>query len=78
LVYPHNPPGRLLLMRSRTLALVGAGTDGALDRKFRDAGYETGIATGVRHRHLSLLNLFDYPDYDIVNRDSFMRSTDAN
>jgi hypothetical protein len=77
LVYPHNPPGRLLLMRSWALALVGAGTDGALDRKLRDAGYETGIATGVRHRHLSLLNLFDYPDYDVANRDAFMSSTDA-
>jgi hypothetical protein len=31
----------------------------------RAAGYHTGIANGVRHRHLSLLNLFDYPDYDV-------------
>ena len=77
LVHPHNPPGRLLLMRCRALALVGAGTDGALDRKIRDAGYETGIAAGVRHRHLSLLNLFDYPDYNTADRDAFMRTTDA-
>jgi hypothetical protein len=76
LAYPHNPPGRLLLMRSVALARVGAGTDGTLDRKFRDAGYETGIAPDVRHRHLSLLNLFDYPEYDVAGRDAFMRSAD--
>jgi hypothetical protein len=48
-------------------------------RKLRDAGYETGIATGVRHRHLylSLLNLFDYPDYDTASRNAFVSSTDA-
>ncbi|MDH3316241.1 MAG: glycosyltransferase family 2 protein [Gammaproteobacteria bacterium] len=75
LAYPHNPPGRLLLLRGAALAGVGAGTDGELDRRFRDAGYETGIATGVRHRHLSLLNLFDYPGYDMTRRDEFYRST---
>jgi hypothetical protein len=72
--HPHSPPGRLLLMRSDAIARVGIGTDEPLDRKFHQAGYETGIATGVRHRHLSLLNLFDYPQYDIVNRNAFMKS----
>ncbi len=73
---PHNPPGRLLLLRCTALMRVGAGTDGTLHRKFRDAGYETGIAVGVRHRHLSLLNLFDYPEYDTAKRDEFFRSMD--
>src|SRR6516225_8218962 len=77
LTYLHNPPGRLLLLRSRPLVMVGAGTDAALDRNLREAGYETAIATRVRHRHLSLLNLFDYPDYDTANRDAFMRMTDT-
>jgi hypothetical protein len=76
LVYPHNPPGRLLLLRCAALARIGVGTDGMLDRKFRDAGYETGIATGVRHRHLSLLNLFDYSEFDTAKRDTFIRSMD--
>ena len=75
-VYPHNPPGRLLLFRCAALARVGAGTDSVLDRRFRDAGYETGVATGVRHRHLSLLNLFDYPGYDTARRDAYVTSTD--
>jgi hypothetical protein len=80
LAYPHNPPGRLLLVRSAALARVCAatgGTDGTLDRKFREAGYETGITPAVRHRHLSLLNLFDYPDYDTAGRDAFMKSAGA-
>lgn len=80
LAYPHNPPGRLLLVRCAALARVcagAAGTDSTLDRKFRDAGYETGIAPAVRHRHLSLLNLFDYPDYDTAGRDAFMKSAGA-
>ncbi len=74
---PHNPPGRLLLMRSAALQQVGPGTDASLDRKLREAGYETGVAPTVRHRHLSLLHLFDYPDYDLKSRDEFMRSADA-
>ncbi len=77
LAYPHNPPGRMVLMRCAALTRVGAGTDGTLDRKFRDAGYDTGIAPTVRHRHLSLLNLFDYPDYDTASRDAFMRAAAA-
>lgn len=76
LAHPHNPPGRLLLLRSAALARVGAGTDGMVDRRLRDAGYETGIAPSVRHRHLSLLNLFDYPGYDIVGRNSFYAAAD--
>ena len=74
LAWPHNPPGRLLLLRSAALQQVGAGTDGVVDGKLRAAGYETGIAPSVRHRHLSLLNLFDYPGYDTARRNAFMHS----
>jgi hypothetical protein len=77
LAYPHNPPGRLLLLRCTALAQVGAGTDATLNHKFREAGYDTGIARAVRHRHLSLLNLFDYPDYNTTDRNAFMKLADA-
>jgi len=77
LVHPHNPPGRLVLMRCAALLKIGGGTDGFLDRKFRDAGYETGLAVNVRHRHLSLLNLFDYPEYDTAGREAFFRASNA-
>jgi hypothetical protein len=68
---PHNPAGRLLMMRNAALAEVGAGDDGSLHQKFLAAGYETGIATAVRHRHLSLLHVYDYPQYDYDLRDAY-------
>ena len=68
---PHIPAGRLLMMRSEALAKVGAGDDWVLHEKFIAAGYETGIATAVRHRHLSLLHIYDYPQYDYDRRDAY-------
>jgi hypothetical protein len=69
---PYNPPGRILLVRTEALARVGAGDDGELHRRFIAAGYETGIAAGVRHRHLSLLHIYDYPEYDYDRRDAYV------
>jgi hypothetical protein len=69
---PHNPAGRLLLVRNSSLHEVGPGTDVQLHDKFKAAGYETGVATAVRHRHLSLLHIFDYPDFDTDARSRFM------
>lgn len=74
---PHNPAGRLLLLRNSALREVGPGTDGQLDSKFIAAGFETGIATAVRHRHLSLLHIFDYPDYETDARNIFMTEIDT-
>jgi hypothetical protein len=39
----------------------------------RDVGYRVGIATRARHRHLSLLNFFDYPDYDFADVRRYLR-----
>jgi hypothetical protein len=75
--HPHNPAGRLLLVRNSALREVGPATDGQLHNRFRAAGYETGIATAVRHRHLSLLHIFDYPEYDTGARDRFMNVMNA-
>jgi hypothetical protein len=68
---PHNPAGRLLMMRTAALATVGSGSDGDLHRKFIAAGYETGIATAVRHRHLSLLHIYDYLECYSAHRDAY-------
>jgi GT2 family glycosyltransferase len=63
---PIPPAGRLLMLRTELFDSVGLPTGNlALCEAVRAAGYRTGIANGVRHRHLSLLNLFDYPDYDV-------------
>jgi len=69
---PHNPAGRLLLLRVSAMQEIGLITnDAALDGALRAAGYETAIATRVRHRHLSLVQVFDYPGYDMALRDRF-------
>lgn len=62
-VFP--PAGRLLAIRTELIDKIGLPAGNmALCRAARSAGYRTAIANTVRHRHLSLLNLFDYPDYD--------------
>lgn len=71
---PHNPPGRLLLLRTAAVKEIGLRADTELDQKFIAAGYETAIATGVIHRHLSLTQIFDYPDYDLNSRNAHMQS----
>ncbi|QGM44702.1 glycosyltransferase family 2 protein [Methylocystis heyeri] len=73
---PHNPAGRLLMLRSEAIKEVGVAQDSVLDRLMREAGYETAVATKVRHRHLSLVQLFDYPDYDMSARNKFMSKLD--
>ena len=60
---PFNPPGRLVMMRKEFMHLAFVGTDSDNYRNVKAAGIAAGIATQVRHRHLSLLNFFDYPDY---------------
>jgi len=72
IIDPFNPPGRLLAIRTRVLDTVGFGPDGLLYPQVKAAGWEAGIATGIRHRHLSLLNFYDYPEYDTQARDRFM------
>lgn len=78
IIHPHNPPGRLLLLRNSALREVGpGGIDGDLHNRFIAAGYETGVATAVRHRHLSLLHIFDYPEYDYAARTRFWGGMNA-
>jgi hypothetical protein len=71
-----NPPGRLIIYRTAIVdQLFGYKvrhlTDVSWHEAFTKAGYKTGIAAAVRHRHLSLLNLYDYPSYDQTARDWF-------
>jgi hypothetical protein len=69
---PFNPPGRLAVVRTELIDLVPFGVDSLVHRMVRISGFRSGIATGVRHRHLSLLNIFDYPDYDVDAREAFI------
>ncbi len=66
-----NPPGRLVMYRKHAVEEVGFKRDSKLNKALIAADYETGIAYGVLHRHLSLLNFFDYPDYDYDSRENY-------
>ncbi len=76
IISPFNPPGRLLLLRKKAIGVVTRRSDGQVHRELLEHGYRTGIATGVRHRHLSLLNFFDYPHYDFDNRHRYFHKVD--
>ncbi len=71
---PHSPAGRHLMLRTEALQEVGLAADSTLDALLRKVGFETAIATRVKHRHLSLLHIFDYPNYDYHTRNRYMTS----
>jgi hypothetical protein len=75
LIEPFNPPGRLIMFRKSILDAIPFGTDGHVYGVAKAAGIGAVITTRVMHRHLSLLNLFDYPEYNVSARDAFV---DAN
>jgi hypothetical protein len=66
-----NPPGRLLMLRTDAMREIGLLTDGSLANKFRLCGMRPAVTPLVRHRHLSLLNVYDYGDYSGTSRDAF-------
>jgi hypothetical protein len=71
LIEPHNPPGRLLMLRTEMLARIPIQLDGQMYEAIKRLGFEAKITTSVVHRHLTLLNFFDYYDYDGEQRRKF-------
>ena len=71
LINTHNPPGRLLLLRTSAVQAVGFQSDAALCNALIGSGWEAAISTEVVHRHLSWLHAFDEPMYDTGNRQRF-------
>jgi hypothetical protein len=74
LIEPFSPPGRLVMVRKNILDAIPFGTDVYVYGMAKAAGIEAVITTRVMHRHLSLLNFFDYPDYDVRARDAFLEA----
>jgi hypothetical protein len=72
LVEPHNPPMRLLLLRTELLKKVVIRSDYEIYFDIKKLGHQAKIATTVVHRHLSLLNFFDYADYDAAQREEWV------
>lgn len=65
------PPGRMCLYRKEALRSVPFMDDAGFTNAVRAEGWTTGIAMRARHRHLSLLHIYDYPDYDVEGRAAF-------
>jgi glycosyltransferase involved in cell wall biosynthesis len=65
-------PGRVIIARTETLAHTPVLDDRLWNAKLKQLGYQTGIATDVCHRHLSLLNIYDYHEYSKAERDTHM------
>lgn len=68
-----NPPGRFLYLKTEAFLKTGDLPDYRMYLAMKGLGYGCGIATRVRHRHLSLANAFDYPEYDATERTSFFQ-----
>lgn len=66
-----NPPGRLMFLKTEAILRTGLLPDYRLSQAMKAMGYRYAIATRVRHRHLSLANAFDYPEYDQLGRGRF-------
>lgn len=76
IIRPFYPPGRLLLLRTDIFRDTGPPIGNAnICRAANAAGFGNGIATQVRHRHLSLLNVFDYPSYDYAELRNYLRAS---
>jgi GT2 family glycosyltransferase len=73
LIDPFNPPGRLLYLKTEAVKKIGLIRDTKLYEGMMLNGHKAGIATRVRHRHLSLANIFDYPEHDRELREKFFR-----
>ncbi len=67
------PPGRLTIRKTSIVrdSIDTIHKDSELTEFTKDAGYMTGVIKDVKHRHLSLLNYFDYNGYNQDKRDDF-------
>lgn len=77
LIDPTPPPGRLLYLRTDFIDQAGILRDKLLYQAARRLGYEAGIATRVRHRHLSFQNIYDYPETDLAIREQFFKGLEG-
>ena len=73
LIDPFNPPGRLLYLKTEAVKEIGLIRDTKLYESMKLNDHKAAIATRVRHRHLSLANIFDYPEHDRDVREKFFR-----
>ena len=73
------PPGRITIRKTNLILdnidnIKLIYNDSPLTEKAKRLGYKIGIVKEVKHRHLSLLNYYDYFKYDRNNRNKFFNS----
>lgn len=68
-----NAPGRLVMLRTDVMRETGFQLDTDMAADCRRRGLISAITPRVRHRHLSLLNIYDYQDYGPERRNQFFR-----
>jgi hypothetical protein len=70
------PPGRLTIRKTQVVrdSIDTIHRDSQLTQFTKDAGYMTGLIRDVKHRHLSLLNYYDYNGYSQNERDNFFNN----
>ena len=66
-----NPPGRVVMLRTDVIRETGFLLDSELAESFRQKGFRPAVTARVRHRHLSLLNIFDHTAYSETDRNKF-------
>ena len=62
------------MLNTGTMKKIGLRTDGDLAAQFRLQGMRPAVTPRVRHRHLSLLNIFDYDTYTSDQRNNFFQA----
>ncbi len=67
----RSPPGRLMMLRTDIMKKIGFQVDMVLADMVKARSLHAAITPKIRHRHLSLLNIYDYPDYDEAHRTDF-------
>ncbi len=59
------------MVRKQVYEQIGFRRDTVMHERALALGYKSMISTEVVHRHLSLLNIYDYWEYSRTERDSF-------
>ena len=67
-----QPPGRLVIIKKGLFTNFNKPlNDSDFHNYVLQKNHKCGISTEVLHRHLSLLNYFDYPQYNMKNRNNY-------
>lgn len=74
----HTVAGRFCGLRLAAWTEDLPNIDTLFDRALKERGWKTGILAAVRHRHLSLLNYYDYPAYSRLRNEHIKQTRKDN